>query len=341
MKVIPLARNGLILPIIKFFDDIGTPIESHLNKCNIPIAVFENPELYLPLPIILKLLSKVAQSEGIDNLGITVAKKSKIVNTGIFGYLLSLSFNTYDLVKRLCYFIRYTISTNGEQFWLKEGQENIWLCQRFLKPLNLYSGFYHADYYSLILMLDSLRLALDDLSVIPEIHIVSSSEQSQGLRKQINLPKTRFYFNQPFTAICIPRKILAKSIKRKSIAIAKTFNLEQWKTNAPALDFVESLEQTIKTLLLEKYPTIDITAEATGLSVRSLQRYLSQNNITYSRLMDKVRYEWALSLLNNPDIPLIEIAYTLGFQDPANFSHSFRRWTGVSPSQVRKYSFLN
>ena len=336
MEPIPSARNGFVLPIIKFFDDMGTPLEKYFGKYNISSAVFENPEIPLPLPLIIQVIAKMSQAEGINNLGIEVAKKSRIIDTGMFGYLLSQSLNTYDLVKRLCYFIPYAISPNGEQFWIQEDEENIWLCQSFISPLNLYSGFYHTDYYSLILILDSLQLTLGNLALIPEIHVASSAEKSQGLDLQLNLPNTHLYFNQPFTAICIPRKILAKSIK-KSLTIPKPCNLKEWQANAPALDFVESLQQTIKILLLEKYPTIDITAEAIGLSVRSLQRYLSQQNLTYSRLIDKVRYEWALSLLNNPDLTLIEIAYTLGFKHPANFTHSFRRWAGVSPSQFRQY----
>ena len=340
MQSIPLVRNGLISPIIRFFDDIGTPIQSHLNQVNIPLMALEDPEIVLPLPMILKFLSKVAKAEGINNLGITVAENSKIINTGMFGYLLSQSLNTYDLVKRLCYFTRYTISTSGELFWLIEEEENIWLCQKFVKPLTSISGFYHSDCYSLVLMLDSLRLTLGELSQIPEIHIVSSFKKAKGLEKILDLDKTHIHFNQPFTAICIPRKLLNNSVKNKhkNQIHSRNLNIETWENTAPVHDFVTSLEQTVKALLLEKYPTIEITAEATGLSVRSLQRYLSQHHLTYSRLMDKVRYEWAISLLNNSDISLIEIAYTLGFKDPGNFSHSFRRWTGVSPSKFRKYS---
>ncbi|HAC62336.1 MAG TPA: hypothetical protein DCF68_02070 [Cyanothece sp. UBA12306] len=339
MKSIPLVRNGLISPIISFFNDIGTPIQSHLNQFNIPLVVLEDPEIALPLPMILKFLSKVAKAEGINNLGITVAENSKIINTGMFGYLLSQSLNTYDLLKRLCYFTRYTISTSGEIFWLIEEEENVWLCQKFVKPLTSISGFYHSDYYSVVLMLDSLKLTLDDLSKIPEIHIVSCSKKAKGLDKIIDLDKTIVGFNQPFTAICIPRELLnyPVKIKHKTQIHSEKLNVEQWQNTAPVNDFVSSLEQTVKALLLDKYPTIEITAEATGLTVRSLQRYLSQHNLTYSQLMDKVRYEWALSLLNNRDISLIEISYTLGFKDPANFSHSFRRWTGVSPSKFRKY----
>ena len=343
MRPIPLARNGIISPIIKFLDNIGTPLESYFNQGNIPPLALENPEICLPLPMMMKFIAKAARAEGIDNLGITVAKTSSIVNTGTLGYLLSQSFNTYDLVKRLCHFIPYAISTNGEKFWLIEEEENIWLCQQFIKPLHLYSGFHHSEYYTLIMMLDCLRLTLGDLSRIPDIYLTTSSEKAEGLEEQINLSNTRLHFNQPFLSICIPRKLLNIPLKNspKTNIVSQNLNIREWETTAPIGDFVSSLEQTLKTLLLEKYPTINITAEASGLSVRSLQRYLSQHNLTYSRLMDKVRYELALSLLNNPDISLIDISYSVGFKDPANFSHSFRRWAGMSPSQFRQYSLSN
>ena len=343
MRPIPLARNGLISPIIKFLDNIGTPLELYFNQYHIPPLALEDPEICLPLPMLMKFIAKVARAEGIDNLGITVAKTSTILNTGIFGYLMSQSFNTYDLAKRLCHFIPYAVSIHGEKFWLIESEDNIWLCQRFIKPFNLYSGFHHSEYYSLILMLDCLRLTLGDLSRIPDIYLTTPPEKAEGLEEQINLSNTRLHFNQPFLSICIPRKSLNISGKNspKTNIVSQNLKIREWENTAPVFDFVFSLEQTVQALLLEKYPTINITAEASGLSVRSLQRYLSLHNLTYSRLMDKVRYELALSLLNNPDISLIEISYSLGFKDPANFSHSFRRWAGMSPSQFRQYSLSN
>ena len=342
MKPIPLARNGLILPIINFLDNLGTPIESYLHQANIPLAALENPEICLPLPMMVKFITKIAKAEGIDNLGITVAKTSSILNTGNFGYLMSQSFNTYDLVKRLCYFIPHAISIHGEKFWMIEEEENIWLCQQFIKPLHLYSGFHHSEYYTLILMLDCLRLTLGNLFGIPDIYLTTSPETAKGLEEQINLSNTRLHFNNPFLSICIPRKLFNIPLKNspKTNIVSQNLNIREWESKAPVCDFVPSLEQTVKALLLEKYPTINITAEATGLSVRSLQRYLSQHNLTYSRLMDKVRYELALSLLNNPEISLIDISYSVGFKDPANFSHSFRRWAGISPSQFR-YNLLS
>jgi AraC-like DNA-binding protein len=135
------------------------------------------------------------------------------------------------------------------------------------------------------------------------------------------------------------RALLSKPIQASPLtdAVPCRVNPGDCKMAAPVLDFADSLEQILTTLLLSGYPTtVNLAAEISGVSVRTLQRQLSQHDLSYSRLMDKVRYRLAVSWLNNPDIQLIEIAYALGFADPANFTHAFRRWSGMTPSQFRK-----
>ena len=336
MKQIPLARVGLVTPIIKFLRKIGTPIELHLNSAKIPLLALEDPETLVPLPMLLEFIGKTAKAEGIENLGIGVGKAARITETGMFGQLISQSLNVYDVVRRVCQLSSHAMSKNGEQFWLEEAEENIWFCQKFVSPLHLSLGFDHSVYYSLALMLDCLRLALGYTWQPPDIYLTTSPYRE--FAEKLNVGNTRLHYQKPFNAICVPRRLLSSPVhhSRRTKVTPHQLSLQEWESTAPALDFVESLEQTLKTLLLEKYPTIDIVAEASGLSIRTLQRYLSRHNLTYSQLMDQVRYELALPLLNNPDVQLIEIAYTLGFSDPANFSHAFRRWTGMSPRKFRQ-----
>lgn len=340
-KPIPLARSGLITPIIKFLSSNGIAVDLYLNKVKIPLSVLEESEILIPLPMALKFISKTAKAEGIENLGIAIGKAAKITDTGMFGVMICQSFNVYDLVKRICQFSSNVLSQNGEQFWLIEQEDYIWFCQKFVKPLNLIPGIDHSNHYSIALMLDCLRLALGDRWQPPDIYL--ATPPYKGFEEKIDIGNTRLHYQKPFNAICIPRKYLRVPVDpslSKNTAYYKS-KIKEWEDTTPALDFVKSVEQTIKSLLLEQYPTIDITAEASGLSVRTLQRYLSEHNLTYSRLMDKVRYELALSSLNNPDVSLLEISYTLGFTDPANFSHAFKRWTGISPSKFRSANIKN
>ncbi len=45
--------------------------------------------------------------------------------------------------------------------------------------------------------------------------------------------------------------------------------------------------------------------------------------------------ESAVELLNNPDIRTLDIAYSVGYHDPSNFTLAFRRITSISPKEYR------
>ena len=80
---------------------------------------------------------------------------------------------------------------------------------------------------------------------------------------------------------------------------------------------------------------IHLAAEAAGTSVRTLQRALREFGLSYSALMERERNLKARSLLANTNAKIIEVAYELGYQNPAHFSRAFRRTTGLSPREFR------
>jgi AraC-like DNA-binding protein len=57
--------------------------------------------------------------------------------------------------------------------------------------------------------------------------------------------------------------------------------------------------------------------------------------VTYSKVVEYARFEAAAEMLTNPDLKIIDIAYTLGYQDPSHFSRAFRRVSGLSPRDFR------
>lgn len=102
-----------------------------------------------------------------------------------------------------------------------------------------------------------------------------------------------------------------------------------------ATHVADSLRQLIRRLLPEGYPSLTLAAEAFGLSIRTFQRRLKDHNLNYSQLVEQVRLEQSLQLLQDPTRQLIDIAFDLGYMDAANFSRAFKRWTGISPRQFR------
>jgi len=72
------------------------------------------------------------------------------------------------------------------------------------------------------------------------------------------------------------------------------------------------------------------------LSERSLQRRLAEESITFDALLDSLRQQLALRLLEDPKLAISEVAYLLGYSEPSPFYRAFRRWTGKTPRDVRR-----
>ena len=84
------------------------------------------------------------------------------------------------------------------------------------------------------------------------------------------------------------------------------------------------------------FPDIDYVAEKLGMSNRTLRRRLREEGSGFRELLDEIRYGLAKEYLANTRLPMDEIANLLGYTEPGNFSHAFRRWSGASPSAWRQ-----
>jgi AraC-like DNA-binding protein len=76
-------------------------------------------------------------------------------------------------------------------------------------------------------------------------------------------------------------------------------------------------------------------ARALGYSERGLRRHLERSGTTFRKLTNEIREQRARDMLANTAIPIKIISDELGFDTPSNFTRSFKRWTGTSPSAFR------
>jgi AraC-like DNA-binding protein len=83
------------------------------------------------------------------------------------------------------------------------------------------------------------------------------------------------------------------------------------------------------------FPDIEMVGERLDMSVRTLRRRLSEENTSFQEILDEVRFGLATEYLVETRLPLQEISILLGYSDPGNFTHSFKRWSGKAPSGFR------
>ena len=77
-------------------------------------------------------------------------------------------------------------------------------------------------------------------------------------------------------------------------------------------------------------------ARAFGMSARTFARRLADEATTFENVVDELRRSLALQYIKEPGMSLSQITWLLGYEGSTSFNHAFKRWTGRSPSVVRK-----
>lgn len=331
INAILLTRVSSFLPFVKFLDQLGSPTERLLQQAKVPRFALGNPEALLPLHQCFAFVEQVVRLEGIENLGILVGQKTQIADLGLFGHLLCQSLTLYELLITLEQMVNTFDS--GEQMWIAQQGDRVWLHHRFNSPPTL--GNQQARLYSMMLYLKACQLVL------------GQDWRPIAIQLQMNPPKSltdlklfadiQLYFDPSSSAIIFPRSLFSLPPQPRVLPYTALYqsDSEMLQSSAPSSDFLESLRQLLRSLLRDGYPNIDLAAEMAGMSSRSLQRRLAENDLSYSHVIEKVRFEMAAELLQDADIKLIEISAELGYTDAANFTRAFKRWAGISPREFR------
>lgn len=97
----------------------------------------------------------------------------------------------------------------------------------------------------------------------------------------------------------------------------------------------EQAKGILKHLLAGQRPGIQDLARELHLSTRTLQRRLTEQGITFQRLLDDARRELAHHYLLHSSRELNETAYLLGYEDANSFFRAFQHWEGTSPGHWR------
>jgi AraC-like DNA-binding protein len=83
-------------------------------------------------------------------------------------------------------------------------------------------------------------------------------------------------------------------------------------------------------------PGLEAISQQLGLSPRTLQRKLKEEQASHQDLLDEMRRDLSVRYLQEPEMAICEVAYLLGFSEPSAFHRAFRRWTGTTPRAYRR-----
>jgi AraC-like DNA-binding protein len=95
------------------------------------------------------------------------------------------------------------------------------------------------------------------------------------------------------------------------------------------------VEHVIGPLLPHGKAKASTIAKELGVSHRTLARLLASEGQTFSGILDQNKADLAKSYLTHGDLSISQIAWLLGYREVSTFTHAFKRWYGITPSELR------
>lgn len=315
--------------MLKTLVGIGAPVDRYLQQVALSRSVLEHPERFIPLRQASRLLQTAAAGEGIPGLALRAGTQARIEDLGTFGSVI-LSAGT--LGKALLRLIDAATAFNcGERWWLEDGGNLMRLCHRFVE--DRIDGYHELDQFGVAVVVNLIRRAAG-ASWLPR-EVQWRAEPSSTATDSPLFHGTRHVFSQPVTAVVIPSIVFHRSMP--IMPPQPAVDVEAWRRDLPPTDFESVLREVVDVVSpRDGHPRIKSAATALGMSVRTLQRRLSDHRLTFDQLVKTTRLRMAAHLLERTETKIIGIALDLGYSDHAHFTRAFHKWTGYSPMEYRR-----
>ena len=98
----------------------------------------------------------------------------------------------------------------------------------------------------------------------------------------------------------------------------------------------EQVQRALAADLSADTTRIDTFARQLAMSGRTLQRRLADEGVSFQQLLDAARKEAAGRYLTEPTLAISEVAYLVGYSEPAPFHRAFKRWYRMTPETFRR-----
>lgn len=202
-------------------------------------------------------------------------------------------------------------------------------------------GYEHEDSYVLAMLAGMVRMSRLTAGTEVSPTKVTFRARAPSCADRIE----RFFgcsvrFDEPRNSISFSKELISKPLSVANPRLAKL-------NDQIVIDYLARFDQQSLTLQAKSRiiarlpagrPKQAEIASSLNMSLRNFQRKLKMEGTSFRELVDEIRKSLAIEFIKDHSRSIGAISYHLGFTEPANFTRSFKSWTGMSPKQYRQQS---
>lgn len=279
-----------------------------------------------------RLLRQVTDQTGCAHVGLLAGRMWYLSDLGLVGELVRNSATVGEALQTLTAY-QHLNSEGGLAFFIDRGP-----------VVDLGYAIYEPHFEARDVMYDALLAA--GINFLRELcgpgwilsEVLLPHAKPADVSPYRNLFKVQPRFNSEICALRFPAHWMECPVDGadpERLRIAK----EQAEFIAPP-GLLQQVRSAVRLLLLHERHSGDDAAQMLALHRRTLNRRLKAEGTTFQEVLDDVRYSVACELLSVPEIPLDDVAATLGYAGVSPFMRTFYRWAGTTPGRWRRAAQL-
>lgn len=313
----------------------GVALEPLLKGANLTFSQIEDPHARLKVRDQIEFLNLVADALNDAFLGFHLAQVPDLRELGLLYYVLASADTLIDALQRAA---RYSSILN-EGMSLKHVQNG-----HVAMSLRYVGVNRHPDRHQMEFMLTAIIRICRQLT---GRHVVPSRVQLIHFRKNGSPEFAEFFgddiqFGAPIDELTFPTKFGTLPVVSADPYLHKLLVSYCEEVLSKRLErgssFRASVENAVAPLLPHGKARATEIARRLGVGQRTFARRLSLEGLTFTDLLAKLRFDLANRYLADKQLSISQIAWLLGYEEVANFSHAFKRWSGKTPRETRGHA---
>lgn len=305
-------------------------LDALLAEHDMTMSDLSRPDVRIPIEWLETLLDSIDIDPAL--IGIYSASQAQLTTQGPLSILLMTSRSMRDAFKLTTQFS--SLLTTAVSLRLEEDEQSAYLfiaTNTQCKTFNQVLIFYIATVIR--------RLAHLATSNVPDMSMELAIPRPAVLIDNTLFEPPQWQFDAPAHCLVMPLSFLDLSGHFVD-PVAHSIALQTCKAALAASYEQSSVVDKVRTLLASAltYPSQEQLAESLHLSRSTLKRQLAEAKTSFNTLLQEARRQQAMKLLRAKDLSLQAISEQLGYADQTNFSHAFKKWTGMTPAGYRRTS---
>ncbi len=324
------AASQILMGIIL---EHGMPIKEFETRTGVNSSQVNNPDAWIPMTSFIKLWQQAIRLTKDPALALHLRKETGI---RIVHFVVQLAMHSSTLFEALFHLSQYAgLMAQTDTFELSDNGKLIEVIYTNT-ALEYQTRWIPEHNFSLGVELGrTLSSAGNDFNPV-KVNFQHADPGYKDVYEEVFCSPV--LFQQPSNSMIFRKKDLMQPISTRDPYLQKVLK-NYAELSIDKMDVSKSLQAKIIEIITVGLPSgnanIKAVAKKLNMTRSTLYRQLKGEGNTFQKLLLQTRQRIAKKHLQN-GMSSSQVAYLIGFSEPAAFSHAFKRWYGKNPGEYRK-----